>query len=67
MSLYEARNNLKSQVEDEVKLKANLMAINPSMPLAQILNTTKNPEMKETKFGKIPSGSVSTIPKDPKT
>lgn len=30
--LYEARNNLESQAEDEDKLKADLMAVNPSMP-----------------------------------
>lgn len=58
--LYEARNNLKSQAEDEVKLKADLMVINPSMPLAQILNTTENLDLKETKFGKSPSGSFAS-------
>uniref|UniRef100_A0A6P8IVU1 Uncharacterized protein LOC116305611 n=1 Tax=Actinia tenebrosa TaxID=6105 RepID=A0A6P8IVU1_ACTTE len=36
--LYEARSNLKSQLKDEKNLKADLMAINPNMPLAQILD-----------------------------
>lgn len=58
--LYEARNNLKSQAGDEAKLKADLMAINPNMPLAQILNATENPDLKETKFGKSPSGSFAS-------
>lgn len=58
--LYEARNNLESQAEDEDKLKADLMAVNPSMPLAQILNTIENPGLKETKFGRSPSGSFAS-------
>ena len=59
--LYEARNNLKTQNSDELQLKSDLLAINKNMPLAQIMNSTKkNLEMKETKFGKSPSGCYAS-------
>ena len=41
-------------------MKADLIAINPSMPLAQTVNATENSDLKETKFGKSPYGSFAS-------
>ena len=59
--LYEARNNLRTQYVDEVKLKEQLLQINPAMPLVQIMTPrTSDSERIETRFGKFQPGSYGS-------
>ena len=57
--LYEARKNLKRQTTDEVMFKAALQNINPSIPLATIMQPESNHYI-HTKFGESPKGSYAS-------